>query len=132
MSTNDTLTPWQVMFEQPPPAPINPDTLRAHFKTAYKLNDDQVEFIVRSASQSLRTALASAERVLASDNLCAEMAPVAHGLKGLYLNMGEDGWASIARAMELAAKAGQLHDYAVVVQKMRQGGAVLVADFQCP
>ena len=86
--------------------------------------------MIRSASQSLRTALASAEHALASENLCAELAPVAHGLKGLYLNIGEDGWASIARAMESAAKAGQLHDYAVVVQKMRQGGAVLVADFQ--
>ena len=126
MTTSDILTPWQVMFEQPPPPPLDLDTLRLHFKNVYKLKDDQVEFMIRSASQSLQTALASAEQALTGEDLCAELAPVAHGLKGLFLNMGEGGWASLARALELALKAGQLHEYATVVQSMRQGGAALM------
>ena len=128
MSINDTMTPWQVMFEQPPPLPLNLETLRQHFRNVYKLKDEQVEFMIKSASQSLQTALASAEQALAGDDFCAALVPVAHSLKGLFLNMGEGEWASLARAMEQAARAGEQHEYTVVVQKMRQGGAVIMAD----
>jgi hypothetical protein len=128
MTTSDTHTPWQVMFEQPSPAPLSLDTLRIHFRNVYKLKDEQVEFMIRSASQSLQTALASAESALASDQPCNALAPVAHGLKGLFLNMGEGGWASLARAMEMAAKNGQVYEYTAVVEKIRQGGAVLLTD----
>jgi len=128
MTTSDMLTPWQVMFEQPSPPPLNLETLREHFRNVYKLKDEQVEFMIRSASQSLKTALVSAEAALGSDQLCNALAPVAHGLKGFFLNMGEDGWASLARAMEIAAKDGQVYEYRAVVEKMRQGGAVLLAD----
>ncbi|MDP3479276.1 MAG: Hpt domain-containing protein [Desulfoprunum sp.] len=126
MSLNDTMTPWYVMFEQPPPPPLDLETLRNHFRNVYKLKDEQVEFMIRSASQSLQTALASAEQALASDNLCAALSPVAHSFKGLFLNMGESEWASLARAMEQATKAGQLHEYAAVVQKIRQGVSIVI------
>lgn len=128
MTTSDILTPWQVMFEQPSPLPLNLETLREHFRNVYKLKDEQVEFMIKSASQSLQTALASAETALASDQLCTALAPVAHGLKGLFLNMGEGGWASLARAMEMAAKDGQVYEYRAIVEKIRQGGAVLLTD----
>lgn len=127
MSINDTTTPWHVMFDQPPPRPVDQQTLRNHFKNVYKLKDEQVEFMIRSASQSLQTALTSAEQALASDNLCAALVPVAHSLKGLFLNMGEGEWASLARAMEQAAKAGQQYEYAVVVQKIYQGVSGMLA-----
>lgn len=116
------------MFEQPPPPPLDLETLRNHFRDAYKLKDEQVEFMIRSASQSLQTALAAAEQALTSDNRCAALATVAHGLKGLFLNMGEGEWASLARAMEQAAKANQQHEYAAVVQKIRQGVSAAITD----
>lgn len=128
MDTDEKMTPWSVMFEQPVPPALSLETLRNHFKNIYKLKDDQVEFMIGSASQSLQMALASAEQALVSDYLCAALAPVAHSFKGLFLNMGEPEWAALARAMEQAAKAGEPYEYAIVVQKIRQGVATLLPD----
>ncbi len=115
-----------MMFEQPTPPPLNLENLRNHFRNIYKLNDEQVEFMIKSASQSLQTALTSAEQALASENHGAELALVSHGLKGLFLNLGERDWAALAKAMEMAAKKGEVYDYAAVVEKIRQGGFILM------
>ena len=130
MNNDETVTPWQVLFEKPAPLPLDLETLRNHFRNVYKLKDEQVEFMMKSASQSLHTALASAEQALVCDNICVALAPVAHGLKGLFLNMGEEGWASVARAMELSAKAGQVYEYDQVVRKIRQGAEAIMVDSQ--
>lgn len=84
--------------------------------------------MIGSACQSLRMGLANAEQALASEHLCTALATVAHSFKGLFLNMGEEGWASFARAMEQAAKAGHQYEYAVPVQKIRQGVAAVMAN----
>jgi hypothetical protein len=51
MNIDETLTPWQVMFEKPAPPPLNLETLRSHFRNVYKLKEDQVDFMIKSASQ---------------------------------------------------------------------------------
>jgi HPt (histidine-containing phosphotransfer) domain-containing protein len=71
---------------------------------------------------------ASAKQALASDDLCSTLAPVAHCLKGLLLNLGEGEWAALARIIEKAAEAKQPYEYADVVNKMREGLSV-VADY---
>jgi len=124
---DETRTPWDVMFEQPTPPPLNLENLRNHFRNIYKLKDEQVEFMIKSASLSLQTALTSAEQALASENLGAELALVSHSLKGLFLNLGEREWAALARAMEMAAKNGEVYDYAAVVEKIRLGVFIAMA-----
>ncbi len=121
MDMDETMMPLSVMFEQPAPPPLNLENLRLHFKNIYKLKDEQVEFMIKSAVQSLQNALASAEQALTSDNLGADLALVSHSFKGLFLNLGEKEWAALARAMEQSVKAGQTYDYAAVVEKIRQG-----------
>jgi len=58
----------------------------------------------------------SIDQVLAGGDPCAALAPVAHSFKGQLLNMGEAGWADIARMVESAAKAKEVHDYALPFQ----------------
>lgn len=110
------------------PAPVSIERLRNHFRQVYKLNEEQVEFMVRSASQSLQTAFTAADLALESDDPHTALTPVAHSLKGLFLNIGEGEWAALARAMEQAAKAGQAYEYTGTVRNMREG-LIAVADY---
>lgn len=84
--------------------------------------------MLRSASQSLRTTFASAQQALAGDDLCSALAPVAHSLKGLLLNLGEGEWAALARTIEQTAETGKPYEYADVVNDMREGLSAL-ADY---
>jgi len=68
--------------------------------------------MVRSAARSLQTTFDSVDQILAGGDSGAAQARVAHNLKGQLLNMGETGWADIARMVEFAAKAEEDHDYA--------------------
>lgn len=128
MRTSPVTTPSGLTEGGPTPPPVRLERLRNHFRQVYKLNEDQVEFMLRSASQSLRTTFSSAKQALASDDLCSTLAPVAHCLKGLLLNLGEGEWAALAGIVEKAAEAEQPYEYADVVNKMREGLSV-VADY---
>jgi HPt (histidine-containing phosphotransfer) domain-containing protein len=128
MNRTSSVTPPGLTESGPAPLPASLERLRNHFRQVYKLNEDQVEFMLRSASQSLRTTFASAKQALASDDLCSALAPVAHCLKGLLLNLGEGEWAALARIIEKAAEAEQPYEYADVVNEMCEGLSV-VADY---
>ena len=128
MNRASSVTPSGQTESGPAPPPVSLERLRTHFRQVYKLNEDQVECMLRSASQSLRTTFVSAQQALASDDLCSALAPVAHGLKGLLLNLGEGEWAALARIIEKAAKAEQPYEYVDVVNNMREGLSA-VADY---
>lgn len=128
MDTTRSLNSTGLKSDESLPPPVSLERLRNHFRQVYKLNEEQVEFMVKSASQSLQTALAAAEQALESDDPYIALAPVAHSFKGLLLNIGEGEWAALARAMEQAAKAGQPYEYAGTVRNIREG-LMAVADY---
>lgn len=103
------------------PSLIDPARLRYHFRTVYKLNDDQVELMVRSSAKSLRIALAAAEKALKETDIRAPLVEAGHSLKGLFLNMGEGEWAEVARTLERVAKTGKEQDCISLVGAIRQG-----------
>ena len=121
MNRPSAVTPSGLVGSGPVPLPVCLERLREHFRQVYKFNEDQVESMLRSASQSLQKCFASADQALASDDLCSALAPVAHSLNGLLLNLGEGDWATLARDIELAATAGRAYEYAEVIARMRQG-----------
>ena len=128
MNRPSAVTPSGLVGSGPVPLPVCLERLREHFRQVYKFNEDQVESMLRSASQSLRKSFASAEQALASDDLCSALAPVAHCLNGLLLNLGEGDWAALARDIEQAATAGRAYEYAEAVGSMREGVSA-VADY---
>lgn len=79
------------------------DVLRSHFRDVYKLDDDQIEIMLKSSAQSLNGSLESLFSVLDSSENPVETAKLAHSIKGLLLNMGLSGWADIARNLEINA-----------------------------
>lgn len=126
MNKPSAVTPSELVGIGPSPSPVCLKRLRDHFRQVYKLDEDQVEFMLKSASQSLQKCFASADQALASDDLCSALAPVAHSLNGLLLNLGEGDWAALARNIEQAATAGRTYEYAEAVDSMRQGVSAVV------
>jgi HPt (histidine-containing phosphotransfer) domain-containing protein len=82
--------------------------------------------MVRSAARSLQTTFDSVDQILAGGDSGAALARVAHNLKGQLLNMGETGWADIARMVEFAAKAEEVHDYAPPLQAIREAMSAIM------
>ncbi len=127
MDNTEILKLWRQSSDDLDLTEVTVERLRRHFSQTYKLNEDQVEFMVKSSAESLRTVFESAERILAGDeSQQAALARMAHSLKGLLLNMGEPGWADIARAIEFAAKAGESRDYSVPLEEIRTATSEIV------
>lgn len=105
------------------PPPVTISVLREHFRTTYKLDEAQVELMITSSKQSLDVTLSAAREALQHEKSCGDLARVSHNLKGLLMNMGEDGWAQLARNMEKAAKAGEEIDYAGIIDRLYAGVA---------
>ena len=103
------------------PLPVTVAGLRNHFAITYHLDEEQIEIMLRSTARSLEQTLAAAETALSADDGHASMAKAGHALKGLFLNMGEEDWAAIARELERAATAGEDLDYALVVSRLAKG-----------
>lgn len=126
MNTVKTPTLWGKGAADEQLTPVSVDRLRRHFSQTYQLNDEQVEFMVRSAARSLQTTFDTVDQALAGGDPCTVLIPVAHSLKGLLLNMGEAGWADIARRIESAAKAKEVHDYALPLQAIREAMSAII------
>lgn len=103
-----------------PPPPVDLTSLRSHFKTAYKLRDDQVELMIESTQRSLCSSLEAARKLVGSDQN-EDFHHVGHTLKGLFLNMGLPEWAAWAKQLELASSEGEKRRCAEIVEIIQQG-----------
>jgi hypothetical protein len=102
-------------------SPVTIESLREHFRTTYKLNEEQIDLMVVSSARSLQTAFLATDEIREGEDVCVKMAAIAHSLKGLLLNMGQHEWAAYAAEIEKIANAGQDHDYKTMIQNLRLG-----------
>jgi hypothetical protein len=108
------------------PPPVDLPCLRTHFRTAYKLDDTQVELMVQSSAKSLNIALAAAAEAMKGDDIHELMCQVGHSLKGLLLNMGQPEWAGVAKRIEGSAKEERECDYSALLETIRLGLAEVI------
>lgn len=102
----------------PPKVSIN--TLRSHFRSTYKLAEDQIDTMLEASAKSLTTSLAALFAALESGDK-EQLFKTAHSLKGLLLNMGEDQWAELARQLEHATADQSGLDYLSMVKNIQYG-----------
>jgi hypothetical protein len=102
-------------------SPVTIENLRKHFRTTYKLNEEQVDLMVVSSARSLQTAFLAVDEIQGNEEFCKKIAAIAHSLKGLLLNMGQHDWASYAAEIENAANTGKDCDYKIMVDDLRLG-----------
>ncbi len=103
------------------PSKVSRDRVRSHFQEVYSLSREQVEIMLKSSAQSLTTFLSALEDAVDNGRSLPEIARLGHGLKGVLLNMGEEGWAEVARNLESSAAAGKSMDYGEIVAAIRLG-----------
>jgi hypothetical protein len=101
--------------------PVSLLNLRRHFRQMYGLNPSQIEMMLDSSAKSLVAALANAQEAVDKADGREQLASIFHGLKGLFLNMGENGWAAFARDMEEKLKTGVPCDPDRAVVDIRRG-----------
>ncbi|NTW87774.1 MAG: hypothetical protein HGB26_01305 [Desulfobulbaceae bacterium] len=106
---------------------ITVGNLRDHFRHTYKLNEAQVETMIRSSSKSLEQGLAQLVDVLSREEPVEGLGAIYHGLKGLFLNMGEKEWAAYTKELEQKLSAGEQLDHGVIAEELRQGMGVVLA-----
>ena len=105
------------------PPPVTLARLRNHFSVTYQLDPQQVELMVSSSRRSLEKIFHEACIALQMDDQAGKMVAVCHSLKGLLLNMGEPGWANMARELEAAARKGESLDYPALFHRFHEGMA---------
>jgi hypothetical protein len=100
--------------------------LRRHFRENFLLKEPQVELMLHSSAQSLRHGF---ERLA----VCVETSErqsliiIYHGLKGLFLNMGETDWAEYTRKIEEKLREGRDLDHQSIVTVLRRGMVEILA-----
>jgi hypothetical protein len=112
-----------------PPEPVTLKNLRRHFKEVYGFNLSQTEIMLESSSKSLLQAFGGVSEALKKTNPQEQLGAVFHGLKGLFLNMGENEWAAFARDVEEELKTGVPCFFDRIVADMQVGLAVIL--FYC-
>ena len=101
---------------------VSKDRLVRHFKSTYRLDDDQIEVMIESTAKSMNAALAALYQALDGEHInLGEVARLGHSIKGLLLNMGETRWAELAREMEKSAAQGGQQDFRTIVAKIHHG-----------
>lgn len=98
---------------------VTVERLRSHFHEKYLLKQAQVDLMLQSSAQSLQHGL---ERLAAAVGR-QELIGVYHGLKGLFLNMGEEAWADYVRAIEDRLKNGEELDHQEIAKVLSHGVA---------
>ena len=86
---------------------ITQERLRQHFREQYLLKEPQIDLMLQSAAQSLQHGL----KGLAEAEEHQALIAIYHGLKGLFLNMGEAAWADYIRTIEGRLKGGETLDH---------------------
>lgn len=103
------------------PSKVSEERLRNHFKTVYRLDDNQVDMMVKSSANSLSNSLTALYEVLDGETELQHISKLGHSIKGLLLNMGEQEWAEIARKLEVSASSGADIDYRSMVDCIQKG-----------
>ncbi len=103
------------------PPKVRTDILRDHFRSTYKLADDQIDIMLASSAKSLTSVFSALYAALDDNEGLDKIYRLAHSIKGLLLNMGETQWAELAREVELAASASEERDYRNMVKKIQYG-----------
>lgn len=103
------------------PPKVRADVLRDHFRSTYKLADDQIDIMLASSAKSLTTSFSALFTALEKNEGHDQIFRLAHSIKGLLLNMGEAQWAELAREIELAASDSEVRDYLSMVKKIQYG-----------
>ena len=109
------------------PTPITLVKLRDHFSNKYKLTEPQVEIMVVSSSKSLEQGLEHLLEVLAGEQSVERLGAIYHGLKGLFLNMGEPEWAAFTKEIEQKMLVGEELDHKRIVGKLQHGVAEVLS-----
>ncbi|GAB6144439.1 hypothetical protein JCM12294_18770 [Desulfocicer niacini] len=96
------------------------DSVKQHLIDEYGLSAEDVEDLFESAKTSVQEGLDHLYTYL-QDNRFDDIASAAHTLKGNFLNMGLDDFASLSQHLEEAAKEKRPQDikadYALLIQK---------------
>jgi hypothetical protein len=101
--------------------PVTIKRLREHFQATYNFNEEQIDLMVVSSAKSIQAAFLAIDETADQKGLCEKIAVIAHGLKGLLLNMGQTEWAGYVRDIEHTAKAGRNHECTEMVHRLRLG-----------
>jgi len=109
------------------PLPARVESLKNHFKSAYMLSDAQVDLMVESSIESLKSTFALLQKAMEKDNNFKEINVQSHRLKGVLLNMGENDWAEIARQMEKSASRKEYKQYSSIVENLQKGMANILS-----
>lgn len=103
------------------PSQLSVERLQHHFKSVYKLSDEQVDLMVKSSSTSLTKSMTLLGEAVEKRTGFDDISRHAHSVKGLLLNMGEHHWAEIAREIEKSASAQSEKDYSKLVDTLLNG-----------
>jgi len=102
----------------PPKVSIN--SLRNHFRSTYKLAEDQIDMMLVASAKSLTANFAALHTALESGDI-EQLTRTAHSLKGLLLNMGENQWAELARELELETTNKSKQEHLSMVKNLQYG-----------
>jgi hypothetical protein len=101
--------------------------LRRHFRENFLLKEPQVELMLHSSAQSLQHGFERLAEVCAETSERQALIAVYHGLKGLFLNMGENEWAEYTRKIEEKLREGKELDHQSIATVLRRGMVEILA-----
>lgn len=101
------------------PPPVSIEKLRRYFSKAYGLKDAQVEVLVESSAKSINQAFANISAAMDSKESAQQLALFLHGLKGVFLNMGENEWALFVKQLEQEVETILRCDFEAIVVEMQ-------------
>lgn len=105
------------------PAPVSAESLKNHFKSTYNFTAAQIDLMIESSAESLKSSLGLLQKATEEKDNFKEISVQSHRLKGVLLNMGENGWAEIARRMEESAARKEQTKYFSIVESLHTGMA---------
>jgi hypothetical protein len=101
--------------------------LRRHFRENFLLKEPQVELMLQSSAQSLLYGFERLAVVCTETSERQTLIGIYHGLKGLFLNMGENDWAEYTRKIEEKLREGGELDHQSIVTVLRRGMVEILA-----
>ena len=87
------------------------------------LTDAQIDVMIESSAESLKSTLLLLQKATENNYNFKEISVQSHRLKGVLLNMGENGWVEIVRQMEKSASKKEHKKYSSIVESLHVGMA---------
>ncbi|MBA3016247.1 MAG: PAS domain S-box protein [Desulfobulbaceae bacterium] len=101
-------------------APASLGFITAHLVSTYGVSAEQLDPMVSGLQETLRTQVDQMKIAARSSDL-KTLALVAHGIKGVLLNVGLTAWAELARSIETDAKSDEQKQYDGIVDQLIMG-----------